>query len=120
MLVIVLFGLCKTYSIVAKVVDGVPLAEESIAQDDKGTSWLWDVKAHERADAAALNLENVVVGGDCEVVSGQGECQIRQAVALVALNRVLAVVALWRVSLARRCIACGPQTYLLSAHLLVE
>ena len=89
-----LLRLGKTNSVVAKVVDRVPLPQESITENDQGTGGLWDIQAHEGADAAALDLEDVVVRADGEVVAGESEGEIGKRVTLVALDGVLAVEAL--------------------------
>jgi hypothetical protein len=89
-----LLGLGKSNSVVANIVDGVPFPEECIAEDDKRASRLGDVEAHEGADAAALNLKDVVVRTDGEVVAGEGEGEVGEGVTLLALNGVLAVVTL--------------------------
>lgn len=87
-------SLGKTDGIVAKVVDRVPLSQESIAEDDKRASWRGNIKAGESGDAGALNLQDVLIGGNGKVVSGQSECQIRQRTLLGALDGVLTVPAL--------------------------
>lgn len=89
-----LFGLSQTHSVVAQVIHAVPLAEESVSQNREGSDGFREVHTHERADARALNLEDVVVGGDGEVVAGQGQGQVRQRVALVAFDGVLTVPGL--------------------------
>jgi hypothetical protein len=89
-----LLGLGETNGVVADIVDRVVFPEESVTEDNKGTSRLRDVEAHEGADAAALDLKDVVVGADGEVVAGKGEGEVREGVTLLALNAVLAVVTL--------------------------
>lgn len=86
-----LFGLGKADGVVAQVVDAVPPAQESITQNGQRTNRLREVHAHQSADARTLNLEDVVVGSDGEVVASQGEGEVGQVGALVALNGVLAV-----------------------------
>lgn len=76
------------------VVHAVPLAQERVTQDGQGTNGLGEVHAHEAADAGALDLEDVVIGGNGEVVTGQGEGEVGQAVTLVTLDGVLASEAL--------------------------
>lgn len=76
------------------VVHAVPLAQECIAQDGQGTNGLGEVHSHEAADAGALNLEDVVIGADGEVVAGQGEGEVGQAITLIALHAVLTSEAL--------------------------
>lgn len=86
-----LFGLGKTDGVVAQVVDAVPTAQESITQNGQGTNGLREVHAHQRADAGALDLKDVVVGSDGEVVASQGEGEVGQTSALVTVDSVLAV-----------------------------
>lgn len=87
-------GLGNADSVVAKVVDRVPLSQECVTENGEWPSWSWNVEAHEGTDAVALDLENVVVRTDCEVVASQSECEVLEGVTLVALDSVLAVVAL--------------------------
>lgn len=54
----------------------------------------WEVHAHEAGNAAALDLEDVVIRSDGEVVSAKSEGQVGEAVALVTFDCVLAVEAL--------------------------
>lgn len=89
-----LFGLSKTDGVVAQVVDAVPAAQESITQNGQRANRLGEVHAHKRADAGALDLENVVVGSDGEVVASQGEGQVGQVSTLVTVDSVLAVPGL--------------------------
>ena len=89
-----LLGLGEADGVVADIVNGVVFPEESVTEDDEGTSRLRDVEAHERADAAALDLKDVVVRADGEVVAGEGEGEVGERVTLLALNGVLAVVTL--------------------------
>ena len=88
-----LLRLGKTNRVVAEIVDGVPLPQKRITENGQRTSWLGDVKAHKGADAAALDLEDVVVGGDGEVVASESEGEVGKGVALIALNGVLTVEA---------------------------
>lgn len=89
-----LLGLGETNGVVANIVDGVVFPEESVTKDDERASRLGDVEAHEGADAATLDLKNVVVRANGEVVTGEGEGEVGERVTLLALNSVLAVVAL--------------------------
>lgn len=87
-------SLGKTNSVVAEVIDRVPPPQEGIAENGERTCRLWKVHAEEGRDAGALDLQDVVVRADGEVVAGQGESQVREGVALVAVDGVLAVVGL--------------------------
>jgi hypothetical protein len=87
-----LLRLGNTDSILLKVVDGIPLPQERITEDSERASGLWDVHPHQGGDAGTLDLEDVVKRTDGEVVAGEGEGQVWEAVALIALNGVLAVV----------------------------
>ena len=87
-------GLGETDAVATKVVDRVVSAEESITKDGKRAGRGRDIEAHEGRDTRALDLKDVVVGGDGEVVAGEGEAEVRQRVTLVTLNGVLAIVAL--------------------------
>jgi hypothetical protein len=89
-----LLGLGQTNGGVAEVVYGVPLPQESIAEDSERAYGLGEVHTHEGGNARALDLEDVVESADSEVVAGEREGEVGQTVALVALNRVLAVEAL--------------------------
>jgi hypothetical protein len=89
-----LLGLGETNGGVAEVVYGVPLPQEGVAENSERAYGLGEVHTHEGRDARALDLKNVVVGADGEVVAGKREGKVGQTVALVALNRVLAVEAL--------------------------
>jgi hypothetical protein len=89
-----LLGLGETNGVVANIVDRVVFPEESVTENDQGASRLGDVEAHEGADAAALNLEDVIVRADGEVVPGKGEGEVGKRVTLLALDAVLAVVTL--------------------------
>jgi len=89
-----LLGLGEADGVVADIVNGVVFPEESVTENGERASWLRNVEAHEGADAAALNLEDVVVRADGEVVAGKGESKVRERVTLVALDGVLAVVTL--------------------------
>jgi hypothetical protein len=89
-----LLGLGQTDGGITQVVYRIPLPQESIAKNSKGTYGLREVHTHEGRDARALDLKNVVVGSNGEVVSGERKGEVGQTVTLVALNRVLAVEAL--------------------------
>lgn len=86
-----LLGLGKTNLAVAKIVDAVPLAQESVTEDSERTNRLREVHAHEGANAGALNLQNVVKGCDGKVVAAQGNGQVGERVALSTVDCVLAV-----------------------------
>lgn len=88
---ITLLGLGETDGTVAQVVDAVPLAKEGISKNSKRTNRLREVHAHEGADARSLDFQNVVKGGDGEVVSAQGDGEIGERVSLGAVDSVLAV-----------------------------
>lgn len=81
-------------TVATEVVDRVVSAEESITKNGKRTSRGRDIEAHEGRDTRALNLKNVVVGGDGEVVAGESEAEVRKRVTLVTLDGVLAIVTL--------------------------
>jgi hypothetical protein len=89
-----LLGLGKTNSVVANVVDRVVFPEECVTENDKRSSRLRDVEAHEGADAATLDLKDVVIRTNGEVVAGKGEGEIGEGVTLLALDGVLAVITL--------------------------
>jgi hypothetical protein len=89
-----LLGLGQTNGGVSEVVYGVPLPQESITENSQRADGLREVHTHEGGDAGALDFEDVVIGADGEVVAGKREGEVGQTVALVALNRVLAVEAL--------------------------
>lgn len=89
-----LLGLGQTDSALAQIVYRVVLSQEGVTEDGQGAHGLWEVHTHERADAAALHLEDVVVRSNGEVVATKGERHVRKTVTLVTLNSVLAVVAL--------------------------
>lgn len=89
-----LFRFSQTDGVVTDVVDTVPAAQEGITQNSKGTHRLWEVHAHEAADAGALDLQDVVVGANGELVTTQGEGEVRQRVTLVTLDTVLTSEAL--------------------------
>lgn len=86
-----LLRLCESDTGAANVIDRVPLPQERVTQDSKGTHGLGEVHAHEGRDTRSLDLEDVVEGRNGEVVSGEREGKIGQSVALVALNSVLTV-----------------------------
>jgi hypothetical protein len=87
-------GLGETDAVATEVVDRVVSAEEGITKDGKRTSRGRNIEAHEGRDTRALDLKDVVVGGDGEVVTGQGKAEVGKRVTLVTLDGVLAVVAL--------------------------
>lgn len=89
-----LLGAGQTNGVLAEVVDRVVPSEESIAKNNKGTNRLREVHALEGRDTAAGNLEDIVSGGEAVVGSRKGEGDVGKGLALVTLNRVLAVVAL--------------------------
>lgn len=91
-----LFGFCEADAVGLKIVDRVVSPQERIAKYSKGTDGFGEVHAHKGRNARALNLKDVVVRTDGKVVAGKGEGKIGQAVALVALDSVLAVEALLR------------------------
>lgn len=51
-----LLGLSQTNRVVTKIIDAVPLPQESVSQDGKGTNRLGEVHPHKGADAGALDL----------------------------------------------------------------
>lgn len=71
-----LLSLGKTDLTVAQVVDAVPPAQESIAEDSERAHRLGEVHTHEGANAGALHLKDVVVRADGEVVTAQGNGQV--------------------------------------------
>lgn len=95
-----LFGLAKLDNIVAQVVNAVPFAQEGVAQDGQRARRSREVHAHNGADAGALHLQSVVVGGDAEVVTSQVKGEVRQTVPLLAVDRVLPGPALLRTNCA--------------------
>lgn len=84
--------LCKTDGIFTEVIDRVPSAKESISQDSQWAGGFGEVHAHEGRNARSLYFQNVVEWSDGEVVAAEVEGQIWEAVTLVALDRVLAIV----------------------------
>jgi len=64
-----LFRLRNTDTVVAKIVDGVPPAEERITENGQGSSRRREIHPLEGRDAAALNLQNVVVGRHIKLVA---------------------------------------------------
>lgn len=85
-----LFGLGKTDLAVTKVIHAVPLAQERVSQNGQGSNGLREVHTHERAHAAALDFQGVVVGSDGEVVATQLKSEVRKRRALLTVNVVLA------------------------------
>lgn len=86
-----LLRLGNANSVLLQVVNGVPFAKESITKNGEWASWLWNIHTHESRNAGALDLKNVIKWTDGEVMASEGEGEIWQAVALVALHGVLAV-----------------------------
>jgi hypothetical protein len=86
-----LLGLCETNSSLSEVVDGVPLAQESIAEDDERACWRWDVHALEGRDTRSLHFNDVVEGGDGKVVSAKVPGELWETVALIAFDRVCSI-----------------------------
>lgn len=84
----------ETNGVVAQVIDRVVLPQEGIAQDGQGTNGFGEVHAHEGRNAGALDFEDVIERRDGEVVTSESEGEIREDVALLALDRVLSVPAL--------------------------
>ncbi len=89
-----LLGLGQPNGVVAEVVHAVPLPQESISQDCEGSDGLGEVHRHEGADAGALNFEDIVVRGNGEVGTGQGEGKVWKGVSLVAFDCVLSIEGL--------------------------
>jgi hypothetical protein len=89
-----LLGLGQTDGRVADIVDRVPLPQESVTKNGKGSYGLREVHAKEGRDTRSLDFENVVEGADGEVVAGERKGEVGQTVTLVTLNSVLAVEAL--------------------------
>lgn len=89
-----LLGAGQTNGILAEVIDRVVAAQESVAQDDKRTSRGGDIHALEGRDTGALELEDVVSGGETVVGASQVEGDVRKRLDLFALDSVLAVPAL--------------------------
>jgi hypothetical protein len=90
----ILLGTSQTNGVLAEVIDRVVSSEESITENNKRSYRLREVHALEGRDTAALNLEDVVGGGEAVVGSSKVESDIGKRSALVTLNSVLAVVAL--------------------------
>lgn len=76
------------------MVCGVVAPEKRVAENGQRTNRLGEVHTHERRDARALNLKNVVKGADSEVITTEREGKVGQAVALVTLYSVLTIEAL--------------------------
>jgi hypothetical protein len=89
-----LCSLGKTDGALAQVIDGVPLAQESITQNSQGTNRSREVHAHKGRDTASLDLEDVVVGANGKVVTTELEADVGKAVTDRAVDGVLAVEAL--------------------------
>lgn len=117
-----LLGLGETNGVIANVVDRVPPAQESVTENGERAGGLGEVHAHKGRDARALDLEDVVKGGNGEVVASQGKRQVGQTVTLVTVNGVLTVEALLGanllvpVALLAVIMAIGRETYRSSAR----
>lgn len=55
-------------------------------------TWLGEIQAHERRDTGSLDLKDVVIRGDCEVITRQGEAHVGEGITFRALDGVLPVV----------------------------
>lgn len=86
-----LLGFSKSYSSMAQIVHTVPLAQESVSENGERSDGLREVHSHKGTNAGSLNFQNVVEGGNGEVMSAQGNSKIRKRVTLGTVNRVLAV-----------------------------
>lgn len=89
-----LLGASKANGVLAKVIDGVVAAEESIAEDDEGTSGGGDVHTLEGRDAAARDLEDVVRGRERILGTSEAKGDVGKRALLGAVDGVLAIVAL--------------------------
>jgi hypothetical protein len=89
-----LLRLGQTNGVVANIVHRVPLPEESISENGKGSYGLGEVHTHESRDARSLDLKNVVESTDGKVMSSESKGEVGQTVTLVTLNSVLSVESL--------------------------
>lgn len=92
--IIRLFGLGKTNSSLAEVIDRVVSAQESIAEDDQGAHGLGEVHAHKGGNAAARHLKDVVRSREAVLGASKAEGDVGEGVALGTVDGVLATVAL--------------------------
>lgn len=88
-----LSSLSKPHAVITQIIHRVPLAQERITQDSQRPGRFRDINALEGRDTRTLHVEDVVLGADGEVVAGEGEGQVREGVAGLAVDGVLAVEA---------------------------
>lgn len=72
----------------------VVFSQESITQDDQRSELRWEVESHDGGNTAALYFENVVIGGNWEIVAIELEAHIRETVTLGTVDCVLTRPAL--------------------------
>jgi len=88
-------GGCETETVVLSVEDGVVLSDEDITKDPEGSKWCWYIKTDETGETdwktSLAHLENIFIGTKSEVLSVDGESDIRHGGEVVTINHVFTV-----------------------------
>jgi hypothetical protein len=59
--------------------------------EGRGTEWWWDVEALEGGYTCSLGVHDIICCGEGEVISGEGECDIREGSDFVTIDGVCSV-----------------------------
>lgn len=89
-----LFRGSQANSTLLEIIHAVPPSQERITKDSQWANWLGHIHSHKGGHAASAHLEDVIVSAEGEVVTGEGEGDIWEVIALLAVDAVLAVEAL--------------------------
>jgi len=90
-----LFRLREPNAVFPEIVDGVILSQKGVADDPDGAEGGRNVDALEGRDTCSLGVQDVVCGGETEVVAREGECDIGEGGDFVAVYGVGSVPGLF-------------------------
>lgn len=114
-----LFCWRKADGILAKIVHRVVPSKEGVAKDDQGSCRCGNIERRETGNTRSLYLEDVVVRSNGEIPAAESPDKVWQAVALLALDLILTVVALLGTNLliAEGCCQCAVVGFCLEMRL---
>lgn len=83
-----LFRLREPNAVLPEVVNRVILSQKGVADDPDGAEGGRDVDALEGRDTCSLGVQDIVCGGETEIVAREGECDVWEGGDFVAVYGV--------------------------------